>query len=70
MVREIFDSTGFPGPWPRPGIKIKLFIILGSENLLIYYNMSCRARAGKPGNDEGEVPDHSAFAAKAAIRPS
>src|SRR4030042_514507 len=30
-TRHFQGLSGFPGPWPRPGIKIKLFIILVSE---------------------------------------
>ena len=45
-------ETGFPGLWPRHDIKIKLFIILVSEKSSIYDNSSCRARAGKPEDDD------------------
>jgi hypothetical protein len=50
-IQWLQELSGFPDPWPGPGIKIKLFIILVSEKLQIYDNRPCHARAGKPGND-------------------
>jgi hypothetical protein len=48
-----------PNPWPKPGMNIKLFIIPVSEKSPIYDNRSCRARAGKPGNDGVGIQDQA-----------
>ena len=50
-IKLILENTGSPGPWPRPGFKIKLLIIIVSEKSPIYDNRPCRARAGKPEDD-------------------